>query len=86
MKWKLIAHGMAILSRMPGGHRLYHRLQTVLGTNRMDVDEGLRRSIEVIDLRSIVPLDFDTIARSVRKTHRLLTKGACGHSEGLARR
>ena len=33
-------------------------------------DEGI--SAEVIDLRSIRPIDFGTIAESVRKTHRLL--------------
>ncbi len=33
-------------------------------------DEGV--SAEVIDLRSIRPIDFTTIAESVRKTHRLL--------------
>ena len=27
---------------------------------------------EVIDLRTIVPLDVDTVAASVRRTHRLL--------------
>jgi 2-oxoisovalerate dehydrogenase E1 component len=32
--------------------------------------EGL--SIEVVDLRTIQPLDVDTVAESVRKTHRLL--------------
>jgi 2-oxoisovalerate dehydrogenase E1 component len=30
------------------------------------------KSVEVIDLRSLVPLDFDAIARSVKKTSRLL--------------
>ena len=29
-------------------------------------------SVEVIDLRTIQPLDVDTVADSVRKTHRLL--------------
>ncbi len=33
-------------------------------------DEGI--SCEVIDLRTIQPLDVDTVAASVRKTHRLL--------------
>jgi pyruvate dehydrogenase E1 component beta subunit len=33
-------------------------------------DEGI--SAEVIDLRSIRPIDFTTIAESVRKTHRLM--------------
>ena len=30
------------------------------------------RSIEVIDLRSLSPVDFDTVERSVAKTHRLV--------------
>ena len=34
--------------------------------------EGLGRSVEVIDIRSLVPLDLDRIARSVQKTSRLL--------------
>jgi 2-oxoisovalerate dehydrogenase E1 component len=34
--------------------------------------EGLGRSIEVIDIRSLVPLDLDGILRSVQKTSRLL--------------
>jgi pyruvate dehydrogenase E1 component beta subunit len=29
-------------------------------------------SVEVVDLRSIRPLDFDTVAASVAKTHRVL--------------
>jgi 2-oxoisovalerate dehydrogenase E1 component len=34
--------------------------------------EGLGRSVEVIDIRSLVPLDLDAITRSVQKTSRLL--------------
>ncbi|KZE33830.1 pyruvate dehydrogenase [Chelatococcus daeguensis] len=34
------------------------------------VEEGI--DAEVIDLRSLRPIDFDTIAASVRKTHRLM--------------
>jgi pyruvate dehydrogenase E1 component beta subunit len=34
-------------------------------------EEGI--SVELIDLRSLRPIDFTTIAESVRKTHRLLT-------------
>ncbi len=34
--------------------------------------EKERRSVEVIDIRSLIPLDLDTIARSVQKTSRLL--------------
>ncbi len=38
--------------------------------------EGI--SVEVIDLRSLAPLDFETIARSVRKTHRaVIAHEAC---------
>ena len=33
-------------------------------------DEGI--SCEIVDLRTILPLDVDTVAASVRKTHRLL--------------
>ena len=29
-------------------------------------------SVEVVDLRTIRPLDFDTVAKSVAKTHRVL--------------
>lgn len=52
MKWKIKAHGMAIISRIPGGRRLYHRLQSIFGTNRLDADEGFRRAAEVIELVS----------------------------------
>jgi len=34
--------------------------------------EAEGRSIEVIDLRSLVPLDWDTVLASVRKTNRVL--------------
>jgi len=34
--------------------------------------EALGISVEVIDLRSLLPLDMDTIARSVCKTHRVV--------------
>jgi pyruvate dehydrogenase E1 component beta subunit len=37
-----------------------------------EVAQGEGRSLEVIDLRSISPLDADTVARSVEKTGRLL--------------
>lgn len=53
---------------------------TVVGSSMMAIraqaaaerlaGEGI--SCEVIDLRSVRPIDFDTIARSVTKTHRLL--------------
>lgn len=37
-----------------------------------DVAAGEGRSLEVVDLRSLSPLDMDTIAESVRKTGRLV--------------
>lgn len=40
--------------------------------NAMKTLEGQGISAELIDLRTIKPLDFDTIAESVAKTHRLL--------------
>jgi hypothetical protein len=50
MNWKLKAHCLAVLSRVPAGRYLYRRLQTVLGTNVNDIDLGVRRAVEVIDL------------------------------------
>lgn len=50
MNWKLKAHAMAVLSRIPGGRTIYHFLQRLLKTNRLDPEEGVQRSLEVIDL------------------------------------
>jgi SAM-dependent methyltransferase len=50
MHWKLKAHALAILSRMPGGRRLYHRLQRQLGTNTLDVERDLNRAFELVEL------------------------------------
>ncbi|MFE4470298.1 alpha-ketoacid dehydrogenase subunit beta [Leifsonia sp. NPDC056824] len=44
-------------------------------------DEGL--SVEVIDLRSLSPLDLDTVAASVRKTGRLVVTHEAALSGGL---
>lgn len=59
------------------GQGVHWALQTVAD---MDVD------VEIIDLRSLAPLDFDTIAASISKTHRVLilhedvlTGGIGGH-------
>jgi 2-oxoisovalerate dehydrogenase E1 component beta subunit len=43
---------------------------TALAAAKVASDEGI--SLEVIDLRSISPLDFDTVETSVRKTGRLV--------------
>lgn len=45
-------------------------VMTTLQSAKVAADEG--RSIEVIDLRSISPLDIDTVAESVRRTGRLI--------------
>jgi SAM-dependent methyltransferase len=50
MIWKLKAHALALLSRLPGGSRLYHALQSWLRTNRLQADEYLRRALEIVDL------------------------------------
>lgn len=44
-------------------------------------DEGT--SIEVIDLRSLSPLDFDTVAASVRKTGRLVVAHEASRNGGV---
>ncbi|WP_345761422.1 alpha-ketoacid dehydrogenase subunit beta [Diaminobutyricibacter sp. McL0608] len=44
-------------------------------------DEGV--SIEVIDLRSLAPVDFDTVVASVRKTGRLVVAHEAAQSGGL---
>ncbi|MET3953727.1 2-oxoisovalerate dehydrogenase E1 component beta subunit [Rhodococcus sp. OAS809] len=45
-------------------------VMTALQSAKVAAEEG--RSIEVIDLRSISPLDIDTVAESVRRTGRLI--------------
>jgi pyruvate dehydrogenase E1 component beta subunit len=45
-------------------------VQHALGTARILAQEGI--SVEVVDPRSLVPLDIETLAASVRKTNRLL--------------
>jgi len=50
MSWKFKAHGLAVLSRLPGGRHLYHTLQKCAGTNRLDVRRDLNRAFELVDL------------------------------------
>ena len=45
-------------------------------------DEGI--DVEVIDIRTLKPLDMETIGNSVRKTHRLLIVNEGVHSGGFA--
>jgi pyruvate dehydrogenase E1 component beta subunit len=44
-------------------------------------DDGI--SVEVVDLRSLAPLDLDTLERSVRRTHRLVVTHEAQRSGGL---
>ena len=44
-------------------------------------DDGI--SIELIDLRSISPIDFDTVSASVRKTGRLVITHEAAQSGGI---
>jgi pyruvate dehydrogenase E1 component beta subunit len=69
----LIAHGRAVLTALAAAHRLH---------------EEFSISAEVVDLRSIRPLDEETILESVRKTHRAVlvdeNKPFCGVSAQIA--
>ena len=69
----LIAHGRAVLTALAAAHRL---------------SEEFNISAEVVDLRSIRPLDEQTILNSVRKTHRAVlvdeNKPFCGVSSQIA--
>jgi pyruvate dehydrogenase E1 component beta subunit len=69
----LIAHGRAVLTSLAAAHRL---------------QEEFNISAEVVDLRSIRPLDEQTILHSVRKTHRAVlvdeNKPFCGVSSQIA--
>ncbi|MFM8657137.1 MAG: alpha-ketoacid dehydrogenase subunit beta, partial [Chthoniobacterales bacterium] len=69
----LIAHGRAVLTALAAAHRL---------------SEDFNISAEVVDLRSIRPLDEQTILDSVRKTHRAVlvdeNKPFCGVSSQIA--
>ena len=69
----LIAHGRAVLTSLAAAHRL---------------QEEFNISAEVVDLRSIRPLDEGTILDSVRKTHRAVlvdeNKPFCGVSSQIA--
>lgn len=50
MNWKTKAHILAVLSRLPGGRSMYHKLQTAFGTNRLNVAEGVTRAMELVEL------------------------------------
>ncbi|TLM74137.1 alpha-ketoacid dehydrogenase subunit beta [Pseudarthrobacter sp. NamB4] len=56
-------------------------VKTALDAASAAADEGV--SVEVIDLRSLAPVDYDTVVSSVRKTGRLVITHEAGQSGGL---
>ena len=56
-------------------------VKTALDAASAAADEGV--SIEVIDLRSLAPVDYDTVVGSVRRTGRLVVTHEAGQSGGL---
>jgi pyruvate dehydrogenase E1 component beta subunit len=61
-------------------------IQSLAAANLLQQEHGI--SVEVVDLRSIRPLDIETVLASVRKTHRVLIveeqKPFCGVGAQLA--
>ncbi|QDU41079.1 hypothetical protein Mal4_54440 [Maioricimonas rarisocia] len=59
MNWRVKAHLLAVLSRLPAGRQAYHRLQRVAGTNRLDLAGEMGRALEIVQLiqRSGRPLE-----------------------------
>jgi pyruvate dehydrogenase E1 component beta subunit len=61
-------------------------IQSLAAANLLQQEHGI--SVEVVDLRSIRPLDIETVLTSVRKTHRVLIveeqKPFCGVGAQLA--
>ncbi len=55
---------------------------TALDAATAAADEG--RSLEVIDLRSLSPVDYDTVAASVRKTGRVVVAHEASREAGVA--
>lgn len=56
-------------------------VKTALDAASAAADEGI--SIEVIDLRSLAPVDYEPVVASVRKTGRLVISHEAGQSGGL---
>lgn len=56
-------------------------VQTALDAATAAADEGI--SLEVIDLRSLSPIDFDTVEASVRRTGRLVVTHEAQQSFGI---
>ncbi len=56
-------------------------VKTALDAASAAADEGI--SIEIIDLRSLAPVDYEPVVASVRKTGRLVVTHEAGQSGGL---
>ncbi|MGN6443116.1 MAG: alpha-ketoacid dehydrogenase subunit beta [Arthrobacter sp.] len=56
-------------------------VKTALDAASAAADEGI--SIEVVDLRSLAPVDYEPVVASVRKTGRLVVTHEAGQSGGL---
>lgn len=85
-----IGHAMV---RRPGTDVTVVTYGSLVGTALSAAEDAAQQrgwSLEVIDLRSLVPLDFDTIAASIRRTGRcvVLHEGprSLGYGAGLAAR
>jgi len=50
MHWRIKAHILAVLSRIPAGSALYHALQRAAGTNRLSPCEGVGRALELVEM------------------------------------
>ena len=55
---------------------------SALSASEKLAQEGV--DIEVVDVRTLVPLDIETITRSIKKTHRLLVINQGPHTSGFA--
>jgi pyruvate/2-oxoglutarate/acetoin dehydrogenase E1 component len=76
--------GEARIARM--GHDITLIAYSAMVRNALDAAEQLAASgisAEVIDLRTLLPLDMDTIAQSVAKTHRVLIAHEAVRNAGL---
>ena len=50
MNWKIKAHSLAVLSRLPAGRQMYHWLQRCAGTNKLQVERDLGRAYELVEM------------------------------------
>ncbi|MEO1996050.1 MAG: class I SAM-dependent methyltransferase, partial [Planctomycetaceae bacterium] len=50
MNWKLKAHALAVLSRIPGSRFWYQAARRVRGNNPCDADREIRKALELINL------------------------------------